>query len=217
MRHDSATTGSSAAASRAKSAARSRDVRSNSGRLAITPYFTTSYSPARNSRRGSVASNSGSTTTVAGGWNAPMRFLPERMVDADLPADGAVHLRQQRRRHLHDRDAAKVRRGREPGDITRHAAANRDDRAGPIGPGANQRVVDAADRREVLEAFPVGDEDRFLGGDALQPLAVEAPDRLRRDDEAPGRHAGGVEQRSRAGARPPARSRWCSCPTTCGR
>ena len=58
--------------------------------------------------------------------------LAQRVVDADLAADRAVDLRQQRRRHLHDRDAAQVRRGREAGDVADDATADGDQRAGSI-------------------------------------------------------------------------------------
>ena len=41
------------------------------------------------------------------------QVLAERVIDAGLAADRAVDLRQQRRRHVHDRHAAQIRRGRE--------------------------------------------------------------------------------------------------------
>jgi hypothetical protein len=124
------------------------------------------------------------------------QVLPEGMVDADLSSDRTVHLREQRRRHLHDRNAAEVSRRRESRDIARDASPERDDCAGAIGAGANQRVVDAADRREVLEPFTIRDEDRLLAGHPLKPLAVETPARLRGHHDAACRHAGGVEQLS---------------------
>ena len=45
------------------------------------------------------------------------QVLALRMVDADLAADRAVDLREQRRRHLDDGDAAQVRRRGEAGDV----------------------------------------------------------------------------------------------------
>jgi hypothetical protein len=57
------------------------------------------------------------------------QVLAERMVDADLAADGAVDLRQQRRRHVHERDAAQERGGGEAGGVADDAAADGDDRA----------------------------------------------------------------------------------------
>ena len=62
-------------------------------------------------------------------------------IDADLAADGAVHLRQQRRRHLHKRDAAQIRRGDEPGQIADHAAAERDDEGFAFEPVRREQVV----------------------------------------------------------------------------
>ncbi len=84
------------------------------------------------------------------------------MIDADLAADRAVDLREQRRRDLHHRHAAQVGRRREAGDVADDAAADGDDRRRAIGAGADQRVVDAADGGQVLEAFAVGNEDRLF-------------------------------------------------------
>ena len=71
------------------------------------------------------------------------QVLAERMIDADLAADRAVHLRQQRRRHVHERDAAQVGGRRETGHVADDAAAERDERRRAIGVGANERFVDA--------------------------------------------------------------------------
>ena len=89
------------------------------------------------------------------------QVLAERVVDADLAADRAVHLREQRRRHVGEGDAAKEGGGREPGGVADDAAAHGHDRAAAVGPGADQRLVDARDRLKVLEALTVGQEDRF--------------------------------------------------------
>ena len=76
MRHDSPMIAVSTSGCRAKIAVRSRATRSKSAGLDVMPYLITSYSPARNSRRGSVASTDGSMTTACGWWKAPIRFLP---------------------------------------------------------------------------------------------------------------------------------------------
>ena len=55
------------------------------------------------------------------------QVLAERVVDADLAADRAVDLREQRRRHVHQRDAAQERRGGESRGVADHAAADGDD------------------------------------------------------------------------------------------
>ena len=70
------------------------------------------------------------------------QVLAERVVDADLAADRAVHLRQQRRRHVHERDAAQEGRGGKARGVADDAAADGDDGAAAIGAGANQRFVD---------------------------------------------------------------------------
>ena len=68
-----------------------------------------------------------------GRWNAPIRFLPSAWLTPTLPPIGAVHLRQQRRRHLHHRHAAQVRRGGEASDVADDAAADRDERGRAVG------------------------------------------------------------------------------------
>ena len=123
------------------------------------------------------------------------QVLAERVVDADLAADRAVHLREQRRRHVGERDAAQEGGGREPGRVADHAAADGDDRAAAIGAGADQRLVDARDRLQVLEALAVGQQDRLDAAERfLQPRAVQAPDDRARDDESPRADAVRVEQ-----------------------
>ena len=80
------------------------------------------------------------------------QVLARREVDADLPADGAIHLRQQRRRHLHDAEAAEKGRGGETGHVADHSAAEGDDRRGAVEAAADERVVQARDGRERLRA-----------------------------------------------------------------
>ena len=213
MRQDSAITGSSAAASRAKSAFRSCAVRSNSGRLAMTPYFTTSYRPALNSRRGSVAQQLRVDDDGRRRMECADEILAERVVHADLAADRAVHLRQQRRRHLHDGDAAEVRGRGKTGDVADHAAADGDDRADAVRAGANQRVVDLA--RPWPAACSARRRECRIGSsrrDPVQTVAVEAPHRLARDHEAPGRHAGARRAARRAASRHRAQSRCAYSP-----
>ena len=131
------------------------------------------------------------------------QILAQRVVDADLPSHGAIHLRQKRRRHLHNRDAPQVRGGREPGDVADDAAADGDDRRGAVGRGADQRVVDAPHGPQVLVTFAVRNEDRLLARDAAEVLGVQAPDSRARDDEPPGREPRLLEDgvHARCGAR----------------
>ncbi len=123
------------------------------------------------------------------------QVLPRGVVDADLSADCAVHLGQQRRRHLDDRNAAQIGSGREPGRVADDAAAGGDDRGGAIRRRANQRVVDAADRRELFEAFSVGKQDRVVSADAIERAGVQAPHGRIGHDESPLRRADRIEQR----------------------
>ena len=95
-----------------------------------------------------------------------MRFLPPGVIDAGLAADRGIHLRQQRRRHLHVGDAALVAGGGKPGQIAHHAAAERDDRA--IAPEAigDQHIEETRDGRSVLCASPSG---RMTSHDPASP------------------------------------------------
>ena len=103
------------------------------------------------------------------------QVLAERMVDADLAADRAVHLRQQRRRHVHERDAAQVGRRGEARHVADDAAAERDERRRAIGVRADQRVVDARDGRELLVALAVGDEDRLPACRCVERARARSP------------------------------------------
>ena len=107
----------------------------------------------------------------------------------------AVDLRQQRRRHVHERDAAQVAGRGEAGHVADDAAAEGDERRGAIGVGADERIVDARDRLQLLEALAVRHEDRLAEAGADQPCAVEPPDERARHDEAARRRARLVEQR----------------------
>ena len=51
----------------------------------MTPYLTTSASPQRNSRIGSVASVAVSIQTPTGWWKAPMMFLAPGWLTPTLP------------------------------------------------------------------------------------------------------------------------------------
>ena len=57
------------------------------------------------------------------------QVLAARMVDAGLAAHRRIHLREQRRGHLHEHDAALVGGGREAGEIPDHPAPQGKDRA----------------------------------------------------------------------------------------
>ena len=125
------------------------------------------------------------------------QVLPERMVDADLAANRAVHLRQQRRRHVGQRDAAKISRRGEAGRVAEDAAADGDDAGAAIGAVLDERIVDAGDGLQVLVSLAVGNEhDLGVAERLLDGPAVQLPHRRARDDDATARKRGRVEQRT---------------------
>ena len=81
-------------------------------------------------------------------------------VHADFAADGAVHLREQRGRHLHERQAAQVGRRHETRQIAHHAAAERDDEGLAFQPLRGQLVVARLDGLQALGGFARGDGDQ---------------------------------------------------------
>ena len=122
--------------------------------------------------------------------------LAAGVVHADLAADGAVDLRHHGRRHVHERDAAEVRGGREAHHVAEHAAAHRHDRRAAIGAAIDQRVVHAGDGSEVLRAFAVRDEDRRH---PAEPAADGGPDAWTRDVDG----LAGELRRGQFGGQPP--------------
>ena len=113
------------------------------------------------------------------------QVLAERMVDADLAADGTVDLREQRSRHVRQGDAPQVGRRRETHHVADHAAADGDDGDAALGRHADQGVVDPGDGLGVLGALAVGDEDAFPAAERPRHgRAVRFPDRRTRDDDA---------------------------------
>ena len=90
-------------------------------------------------------------------------FLPRGVIDAGLATDRRVDLREQRRRHLDEVDAALVRGGGEPGDVADDAAAEGDDRSRSVEPGREHRVVERLEHRGVLELLAIVYDDRHDG------------------------------------------------------
>ena len=70
------------------------------------------------------------------------QILALRRIDPGLAADGGIHLRQQRGRHLHEIDAAAQDRGRKAGEIADHAAAERNDEIVALDLCRDQRFAD---------------------------------------------------------------------------
>ncbi len=87
--------------------------------------------------------------------------LAERVVDAGLAAHRRVDLREQRRRHLHERHAALVDRRRESRDVADDAAAQRDQRGRALGAQFEQPRHHRLQRLPVLVGFAVRDLHRL--------------------------------------------------------
>ena len=191
MRHDSAMTGVSAAGSRAKIAVRSRVTRSKSPALDVTPYLIDLVEPRPELAPRQRAEHRRIDDDRVRLIERADQVLAERMIDADLAADGAVDLREQRRRHVNERDAPQVGGRGEAGHVADDAAAEGDERGRAIGVRANERVVDADDRRQLLVTLAVGDEDRLGALDgARDARPVQPPHQRARHDEAPLRARG---------------------------
>ena len=122
------------------------------------------------------------------------QVLPERMVDADLAANRAVDLRQERGRYVDERDAAQVGGGGVAREVADDAAAERDEGGRALGVRLDEGVVNLHDRRHLLVAFAVGHDDRFGLRGLREALPVESPDGRAGDDEPSSRRLHVVEQ-----------------------
>ncbi len=74
-------------------------------------------------------------------------------IDPGLAAHGAVHLGEQRGRHLHERQAAQRGGGREAGEVAHHAAAERDHRGLPLHPRFQHPVDHVLQHRHLLRGL----------------------------------------------------------------
>ena len=99
--------------------------------------------------------------------------LAERVIDAGLAADRRIHLREQRRRHLHERHPALVDRRGEAGDVADHAAAERHERRRALRAGCSSSRVSTS--------WSV-DHDLCVSpsGTRIDSLPIPAADRLAR-------------------------------------
>ena len=156
-RHADRARGRLAARPRAARRGRAR-ARATAASPSIHADFTTSARPARRSivgqrraaRRCRTARSSAGGTRRSGSCRA-------RVSKPGLAADRAVDHREQRRRHVPDRDAAQQRRGREARQVADHAAADRRrrrcrDRARPSSAASQIRST----LRSVLCSSPAG-------------------------------------------------------------
>ena len=157
--------------------------------------MTISDQPERYSRSGSVSSSARVSHDQRRLMERADQILAEPVVDAGLAADAGVDLRQQRRRHLDDRDAAQERRRDEADHVADHAAADRHHEVAAIGPDLDQPVVhrlDATQRLPLLAA--IGDQHLDIAPERAQRCldrAAEAlPDVPVGDDARPALQAG---------------------------
>ena len=131
------------------------------------------------------------------------QVLAQRMVHAHLAADGAVDLRQQGRRDVHDVDPAQIGRGRKAGDIADDAASEADQGRAAVDLLLDQRVVDPRHRLKVLVAFPVGHHDHGdIGQRRGGGVAVNPPHGRARHQHPSSSHTGAVEQCAQPGEMP---------------
>ena len=127
--------------------------------------------------------------------------FPPWKIYGDLAADRAVDLSQERRRHLHERHAAQVRRRREASEIPHNAAAEGQDKLTPLQAEVEHRFKHMRKLRKRLRLFPGrnGEQPRLkarrserrTGARAVQGLDV----RVGYDKNAPSR-INGLKPRS---------------------
>ena len=128
-----------------------------------------------------------------GGIDQHQRRLVERAdqvlarwrIDRGLAADRTVHLRQQRRRHLHETAAALHDRGGEPHQIADHPAAERDDMVAALDAQREQPIDQPGEAVPALGALARGQHDR-LDRHAGEPR--RQPRHQRRFDIGVGHH-----------------------------
>ena len=153
-----------------RSARGSASTRSRIRGSAMNPHLTTSASPATKSCCGSDSSAARSQSTPAGGWKAPTRFLPSAVLIPVLPPTAASTIAEQRRRHLHDADAAQPGRRDEPAEVGGRAAADADDGVGAREAGLAE---DAATGTAATSAVLASSASGTSATDASYPCAAQ--------------------------------------------
>ncbi len=115
------------------------------------------------------------------------QVLAFAQVHAGLAADGGIHLRQQRGRHLHHVDAAHVDRSYESGDVAHHATAQGKDGRFAVHTLGYQLRRQVAGGGERLVALAVGHGDervrQFGFRERLLHRRAEQPGHSRRGDD----------------------------------
>ncbi len=129
--------------------------------------LTTSARPDRNARSGSVSRTVVSARTRRGAWNAPARFLPCGRSTAVFPPSALSASREERRRRLHDGDAAQRERRGQTGHVAHRPAAERDDSPVAAQAAADELLDELAQDVPGLRPLAVGDEERILAQDPL--------------------------------------------------
>ncbi len=109
------------------------------------------------------------------------------MIDAGLAADRGIDLRQQRRRHLDETDAAHVTRCRKTRDVADHAATERDHRGVALCARLDEPIENRLHRGQGLVRLAVGQRDaRDVAAFEVreQLVQIERLHGLVRNDEA---------------------------------
>ena len=169
----------------------------------------TSANPSRSGSRREALQQAGVLHDEARRVEGADQVLAARVVDADLPADRRVDHRQQRRRALHERHAAQVRRRDEAGEVADDAAAKRDDGRTALRFVVEEPVVRRAHGLEALAGLAGGNrEERGLEAGGVQGcerrLAVLRAGVAVADHERRAAEAAVVHQRTEIGEGAPA-------------
>ena len=120
----------------------------------MSPCLTASAQPAAASRLGRLARVRASSSTKLGWWKAPTRFLPCGRFDGRLAADGGVHHREHRRRHVGEAHAPGVGGRHEAGQIAYDPASHRDEQVPPLRAKPGEPVVQVARAPQRLGLLP---------------------------------------------------------------
>ena len=139
------------------------------------------------------------------------QVLALRRVDAGLAADGAVHLRQQRGRDLHEAHAAAQDGRGEAGEVADHAAAERDDEIAALEAQLEQALAQRLELAEALRRLAGRQDDRADVAAARLQRRLERGEMMARDvlvgdDGAARRAEPRVDELARRAPAAPARS-----------
>ena len=152
----------------------------------MMPALMISYRPARYSRSGSVSSTRGIDQHCQRLMEAADQVLAADQVYAGLAADGGIHLCQQRRGHLHHRNATHENGGEESSHIADDAAPERDHDAGAIAAAVRHLFGRTFDTHQPLLFFARSQKNGVVNQAAqagAQTIPVEAPNVLIGNDE----------------------------------